>query len=397
MRKRVLYRNTPVSFMLGAILGGVLGLGLMMMSIQLHTAAASLLYGEEGLMQSGYVVINKPVTLVRTFAGSAPTFDEKDLQELSEQVAITEVAPFESSTFQVTAYLQPNDATPPFYTHLFFEALPDGFVDFDQSEWSWEEGQESLPVVIPRQYLTLYNFGFATSQNLPQVSEGVIKNVSFNVQIGDQAGSQDFEGRIISFSDRINSILVPHSFMKWANEHYGYQENAEPSRVALKVEDESDPALAEFLEENGYQRAGEADNGAGLKRFVDTTFAAILGLSIVILLLTVLIILVSFQVLVFRNRQNIANLFDIGHSVVSLQRSYAGYLGLISVVILIGAWALLFPGYTLLSDVMESKGLPLINIIPIPLVGVSTGLVILLFALNWLSMRRQLLRIFWGK
>jgi hypothetical protein len=191
MTGKTLFRNTPVVFSIGALLGGIIGLCLMLASMQLYQDAKGMLYGEEGLMDSGYMVINKPVTLVRTFAGKAPSFDEEEIEELAAQAKVEQVARFESSAFMVTASLQPNNNTPPFYTHLFFEALPDDFVDFDQNDWHWEEGDEVLPVVIPRQYLTLYNFGFATSQNLPQISEGVIRNVSFNVRIGD-----DIVGRI---------------------------------------------------------------------------------------------------------------------------------------------------------------------------------------------------------
>lgn len=225
----------------------------------------------------------------------------------------------------------------------------------------------------------------------------MIRNVSFNIRIGDDnVGKQEFEGRIVSFSDRINSILVPQSFMQWANDNYSNDEEQGTARVALKVVDESDPELAAYLKTEGYEIAGEQGNGSALKQFVDYTFLAILVISIVILGLTALVILVSFQVMVYRNKQAIELMMDLGYSIKSILLRYSKLLIVLSLLILAGAWLIFLPAYQVLSESLETKGLVTPGISAALLVAGSIGLLLILFVSNWISLRRQLTRIFWG-
>lgn len=60
-------------------------------------------------------------------------------------------------------------------TYLFFESVPDRFLDVRSDEWGFEEGSEFVPIILPRNYLNLYNFGFASTRGLPQVSEDLVR------------------------------------------------------------------------------------------------------------------------------------------------------------------------------------------------------------------------------
>ena len=46
-------------------------------------------------------------------------------------------------------------------TDMFFESVPDGFVDVNLDKWVFNENEPVIPIIIPRNYLNLYNFGFA--------------------------------------------------------------------------------------------------------------------------------------------------------------------------------------------------------------------------------------------
>lgn len=47
----------------------------------------------------------------------------------------------------------------PLNTEMFFEAVPDSFVDAQASDWKYTAGEEEVPVILPRTYIALYNFG----------------------------------------------------------------------------------------------------------------------------------------------------------------------------------------------------------------------------------------------
>ena len=57
---------------------------------------------------------------------------------------------------------------------MFFESVPDEFVDVKTENWDYHEGSKDIPIIIPRNYLDLYNFGFAQSRNMPKLSEGIL-------------------------------------------------------------------------------------------------------------------------------------------------------------------------------------------------------------------------------
>jgi hypothetical protein len=117
--------------------------------------------------------------------------------------------------------------------------------------------------------------------------------------------------------------------------------------------------------------------------------------SAIILALTVL--LISFQVLVFRNKIAIEYMLDLGYSVRYILLSYTKRLVTLSIIILIGAWAIFIPAHHMMSDFLASKGMFTSGMSGVYLTVGSLSLLLVLFAANWLSLNRQLTRIFWGK
>jgi hypothetical protein len=71
----------------------------------------------------------------------------------------------------------------------------------------------SVPIILPKNYLDLYNFGFAESHSMPKISEGMIGLVALDVTIFGRGDREQLKGRIAGFSNRINTILVPETFM----------------------------------------------------------------------------------------------------------------------------------------------------------------------------------------
>ena len=121
-------------------------------------------------------------------------------------------------------------------------------------KWSFNPASDIVPIIIPRNYLNLYNFGFAQSRNLPQLSEGVMGMVNLDIRIMGNGQVKQMKGNIVGFSNRLNTILVPESFMNWANEAYGAGEKAEPSRLIVEVNNPADERIAKFSQQKGMKQ-----------------------------------------------------------------------------------------------------------------------------------------------
>ena len=77
---------------------------------------------------------------------------------------------------------------------------------------------------------------------------------------------EQYKGNIVGFSNRLNTILVPQSFMKWANENFAPNAEAQPARLIIEVSNPADSAIASYFQKKGY------DNGYGMCVFIEMPF-----------------------------------------------------------------------------------------------------------------------------
>jgi hypothetical protein len=324
------------------------------------------------------------VNVGQAFGFGGVGFTEEEIREIAEQPFAQRVAPFISNEFPISAFTR-SERFPDFITDLFFEAVPDEFIDVKSEEWKWEEGQEYIPVIIPQEYLNLYNFGFAQSQGLPQIPKEVIGMVNFQVRLRGQSERVTYPGKIIGFSNRINSILVPHDFLTWANETFGYMEKYRPSRVIVVSNDPTDPAIMQFIEKKGYDTIKEKLKSSRLNIILKFLISFLVLIAAIIIGLSFLIFLLSLQLMISRSSEKILKLNKMGYHYTEISLPYmillfillAGVtaLSLISTRLLAGKFALMAAEWSL--DISEKPG-GLIYL-------TSIGLIVLLFILNTVS------------
>lgn len=226
-----------------AMVGLTVALLLILAAVQLQSNYWQLLHGNNAQDSiANFLVINKVVT--NQNAGNT-NLSEQDIQDLSRQPFIQGVGVVTPSRFKVAAS---GGSAMPFYTDMFFESVPDQFLDITGADWKWDDHSQFIPIVIPNQFLDMYNFGFAKSQNLPQLSHELVRSIPIRIDIQTPAGQKSFYAKVAGFSDRISSILVPQAFMEWANEHFATEPPKGASRVIIRTDDPSNPKLIQYLD-----------------------------------------------------------------------------------------------------------------------------------------------------
>jgi hypothetical protein len=222
-----------------ALAGAFAGLFLLGACSQAYLTFHRVLSKQKDLLGADFLVINKKVSLLNTISGSAGRFSEEDIQELRGLKGVGNVGAFRSSNFKVRAHFNAGlgSEIPGLTTDLFFESVPDGFLDLEDVRWEWQAGDSELPMIIPSDYLKMYNFGFARGQGLPIVPESVLKNIHFDVLISGNGKSGYFKAYIAGFTERVPSVLVPDGFLDWANKEYGSGSNPKPDRVIVAAKD----------------------------------------------------------------------------------------------------------------------------------------------------------------
>ena len=97
---------------------------------------------------------------------------------------------------------------------VFFETVPDEFIDAKPDNWGWDENSSHVPLIIPKFYLDLWNFGFApTRVEYPALSSRAALGIPIEIFLGKRRDASR-DGKFVAFSRRIKS------FLEWANKNY---------------------------------------------------------------------------------------------------------------------------------------------------------------------------------
>ena len=175
-------------------------------------------------------------------------FSEEASAELESQPWMLKVGRFTTSNYKIYGNISLGGRSLSLRTYIFFESVPDEFIDTKGLDWDFDTEHPVVPLLLSRDYLSLYNFGFATSQGMPQLSEDMIGKVPIVLSLIASDGHRDYvEGRIVGFSNRLNTIIVPEKFMQWSNERYAPGIKVQPSRLILEVKNPGDAAIRYYM------------------------------------------------------------------------------------------------------------------------------------------------------
>ncbi len=333
-------KKEGLSLMLGA-LGFTLGLFILFSAIRFSSDVINLLYPEGRDADSRYIIINKKVSLKHTLGFGQTSFSQDELELLAQQTCVRDVGKIVTTNFGVVgaAHMGMDGGLE---SELFFEAVDDRFLDTHPEGWHWQEGTPQIPGIIARDFLLLYNFGFAKAKGLPQLTEETIGLLKAYVICAGDNKQMSFSGKIVGFSDRFSTILVPMSFMNWANEKIGEKATPPVSRVILEIEPGQEEAVHAFLESQSYQTNQERLPVTHVARSLQIALVVVCVFGVVLILVSLLSLVLIIQLLISHAKQELQLLHQLGFGDVFLARTYVTVIGPIIVIpfVLAGAGVL---------------------------------------------------------
>jgi len=375
------------------VLANLCGMTIVLAAVQFATDIIPMFTGSDSFMKPGQMVMAKHVSTVRTLTGKAPTFTQKEIADVRHQPFVSDVGTFTPSLFSVVATLGSQKLGVEFSTEMFFEAVPDAFMDVDTSRWHWKEGDEEVPIVLPRNYLNLYNFGFASSQGLPALSESLVSMVKIRFILRGSAGRKDLTGRVVAFSKKLNTILVPQTFMDEMNTTLSPERKPEPSRLIVTVSNPADERIAEYLSNHSYETEADDAEAARTAHLLRIIISIVLVVGLIISALAFYVLLLSIFLLLQKNTEKIDTLLLIGYSPQAVARPY--HLLTISlntlVLILSIIIVLLLRGYYLPLFGQLYPSYSAASLSPALLTGVALYLLVTL--LNYVAIRRKVMSV----
>lgn len=358
-----------------ATLGCLFGTTLLLLALQLYQDINS--YLEENEKPKNFFTINKKIEggALVNLGKKDDTFSPDELNNIKQLDGVKRIGGFVRNKFPLTLYIWPSGKVglgAAAKTDLFFESIPDEFLDFVPKEWNWEEDATIVPIMVPKFYLDLWNFGLAPSRiEYPTLSTEAATGMPIQIFIGDNRETI-LDGRFVAFSKRINSVLVPASFLNWANQKFGQPDSGDfyflwkngsidgppksksdllnlqsdkafpswevsplgnpgervpietiasiapkdvqPSRIILEITENPSNELLQFIESQGYELNREFPEQDIIKKGVNGLFIGTLGVGGMLSLLSIATFATSFRLVIARSAESSRNLLLLGFS-----------------------------------------------------------------------------------
>ncbi len=388
--QQLIWKNQKKGVLFFASIGMFIGMFILFISIQLYFDLINISKNDKDIFNKDYIVINKKVSLLNTVKFLSTGFSENEINSIRNQDFVEKLGVITPNKYKVGAYTDGTKDFPEFYAEMFFESVPDEFMDINNKEWKWNENSSFIPIVIPRDYLKLYNFGFAQSQNLPQISEEIASKAMAEFMIEGRGKKIKMNGKIVGFTDRINSILVPQSFMEWANENLGRTSGSnKPSRLIIVSNDPASPKLAQFLKDNNYEANLQQTKSSRLNTLLQIILNIVLFIGIVIVLLAFIIFVVSFKLMISKASNSIEKLLIIGYHYTTPAKIFISiYAILISAIYLLSITTV-YVSKQILAEIFTKIGFSTPSNLSINLIFISIGIVFILFISNSISILFQ--------
>jgi len=299
---KLLTENTNRGQIISAVVGSFLGLLLLLLSIQFYMDLKKLTSSEGGEGEQ-FVTINKQVTFERA------VFSDEEIENIENQPFINKIGRYSSNQYRLGI----SSSLLGFYTLAFFESIPDEFIDIDVPEYKWAEGDKIVPIIVSKDYLTLYNFGFAPSQGFPQFKAEALSTLILTIHVQGQGKKRDFKGKVVGLSERINSVLVPQSFMEYTNSNFKDSEAKGSSRILVAADNPYSDQFKNFLLDNNYELSTGKLIGGELASGIQSIVTTVAIIGFLIVLLSVLIFILNYQLIVSKASRDIGLMLQLGY------------------------------------------------------------------------------------
>lgn len=319
---KLLRENISKPQLIGFAITSLIGMSIVLLAFQFYFDINPIFTGKDKLLKEDYLTITKKVGILGGLSSKSNGFSQSEIEDLKNQPFVKNVGPFTPSQFHVFGGFNSQKLGIAFNTEMFFESVPDPFLDVASDSWRFSPVDNTVPIILPKNYLDLYNFGFAEASSMPRISEQLIGLINLDISIsGNNGARQQMKGRIVGFSNRINSILVPETFMTWANQQFGGTPS-QPARLIVEVSNIADPNLSGYFKDKGFDISGDNTTASKMSFFLKIIIGIVISVGILICVLSFFILILSIYLLLEKNMSKLRTLRLIGYSKSTVVKPY---------------------------------------------------------------------------
>ncbi len=352
---KLLRQHISKSQLIGFAIANLIGLTIVLLAVQFYRDVRPVFNDEESFIRKDYLIITRAVTGAGAMMGNNGEFSDDDISDLEHQPWCRQVGRFLNSDFGIDAKLGVGSGHA-MHTQFFFEAIPDEFIDIDPEQWGFSPTRPNVPVIISRDYLSLYNFGFASTQGMPRISEGQAEMIPLEFTFTGNGKRETMPGRLVGFSNRLNTVIVPEEFMEWANQRYGSGISMQPQRLVVEVSTPGDVKIEQYMDEHHYEVAGDKMSSSKANYFLTVISGIVIAVGVIISLLSFFVLMLSIYLLLQKNTRKLQDLLLLGYSPNQVSKHYILLVISLNACVLLLAIVLMLLGRMTYMDMIHAFG-----------------------------------------
>jgi hypothetical protein len=354
MLNKLLFRNQERKQLNIAIVGSLLGITFLITSIHYLIKVNEFGKGAD-VLGPNTIIVQKKVSNLNTLNIAKTDFSLAEIDAIKKEKFVLDVKPVVSNNFDVS-FETADPLVPRFRSDVFIQTVDPSFLDVKSDKWHWNEGDEYVPIILPRDFLVMLNT-FMSASGIPQVSDDLATQIKFKFTLSNGSGKEWVDARIIGFTNEVASILVPETFMTFGNKKYGEETKAKITQIMISSKENGFGLVEEMVKTKHLESKSSQMIVGRLKSMVGTLILVVLGISILAVFLSGLVLIQYAQLLMSRNAYEVRTLLRIGYPAKQLIQSFFVYfLKIFGWITLLG-FGMFFVFKLFLDKMFEDGGL----------------------------------------
>lgn len=393
---KLLRQHISIAQLAGFFFANLLGMFIVLLGLQFYGDVKSIFSQEDGFLRPEYLIVSKRISGMSVLsAGETFGFTRDDVQDIARQPFCKSVGIFTASQYRVVCSMG-MEGVARFGTDMFFESVPDRFVDTDLTRWKFTPEEGIIPIILPRSYLAIYNFGFAQSQSLPKISEGIVGMIDMTVLLQGGGQQQRLKAKVIGFSTRLNTILVPESFIQWSNAKFAPDADLTPNRLIVEVKNPTDDAIVQYISQHNLELEDDKLDAGKATYFLRVVTILVMGVGMLISILSFFILMLSIYLLVQKNTEKLRSLLLIGYSPMRVSLPYQLLTIGMNVLVLLLSLAMLYLVREAYMDRLWKMFPQMQDGSLLPAFSLGVGLFLVVSIINIVAIRHRVMNI-WNR
>ena len=352
MLRKLLFQHQDKRQLIIAVVGAFMGMTFLITSIHYLIKVNDFGKGAD-ILGPNTVIVQKKTSSFNTLNIAKTDFSLNEIEQMKKEPFILDIKPVESNNFNITIETA-DPSVPRFRGDIFIQTVDPNFLDVKSKEFRWKQGDTLVPILMPRDLLVMMNM-FMGSKGMPQISDELAKDIHFKFCMKNDTMKEYISCQIIGFTNDVPSVLVPQSFMNWANKRFAPDAEQKISQIMISGKENEFGLVEQMLKERHLESKNAQVAIGRLKSTVGTLILVVLGISIIAVFLSGLVLIQYLQLLLSKNLYEVRTLMRLGHHPNSLVKNFFVYFSKVFGIIGILSLAS-FIGFKLFLDSLLKDG-----------------------------------------